>query len=273
MNRSTSVIIHSLLIFFAVLCFFPIFVLLNNSFKDLNGILNLPLNLAWPPILENYAVVWQKMNYPQKFINSLFVASIPLPFIVLFSSMAAYGLARTKTRLSSSIFFIFTASMLVPFQAIMIPIIVMSKRMNIIDSLWGIDIIYTAFGVAFATFLYHGFIKTIPKELDEAAYIDGCTKFGIYSRIILPLLGSVTTVLVILNVLGIWNDMLLPLIFINTPERYTLPLMIFKFKGQFSMEWEKTLPAVVLVGMPIVIFFLVFQKQVTEGLANGALKG
>lgn len=163
--------------------------------------------------------------------------------------------------------------MVIPFQSIMIPLVRVASELNLMDSRTGLIICYFGFGVSLNVFLYHGFIKSIPKEIEESATVDGCTPYGVFWKIIFPLLKPMSVTVILLNSLWIWNDFLLPLLVLNSPDLRTIPLATFAFFGQYTKQWDLALAALVLGVIPIILFFLSMQKYIIEGITAGSVKG
>ncbi len=268
-----SWLVYTALTLLALLTLFPIAMALMNSFKTngqlLTDVMALPQNLNF----DNYARTWNKMHYLRSFGNNVFLATVSVSLIVLFSALAGWRLCRTKTRLSGFLFSLFVFSMLIPFSAIMIPLYRVVLVLKIKNSLLGLGFVYAGMGVSMAIFLYHGFVKGIPFELEEAAAIDGCSMRQTFFSIVIPMLTPVTATIVITNTLWIWNDFLLPLVVISKSERYTLLLSTNTLFGQYNSDWTAILSALILAAVPVIIFYAVFQKRILEGIAEGAVKG
>ena len=175
-------------------------------------------------------------------MNSAIVSFLGIGGIVFCASLAGYKLSRTSGRLSNLIFFLFVASMLVPFHSIMIPLTRVAKGMGVQGSTYGLALIYIGLGVNMAIFLYHGFVKSIPRELEESAQIDGCNEFQTFFQIIFPLLLPITVTIAILDFLWIWNDFLLPLLMLTDVNRYTLILSTNMLFGEYNKEWPLICP-------------------------------
>lgn len=265
--------INLFLIVAAAFCLMPLILAFINSFKTKGELLTNVLSFPQKIQIQNYVYTFEKMNYLQSLKNNLVIVVVGVTLIVLFSSMAGWKLSRTKTRLSSAIFGLFVFSMLIPFSSIMIPLYRVVMRLDMKNSLWGLGLIYSGMGVSMAIFLYHGFVKGIPKELEEAAEIDGCNQFQMYFRIIFPMLKPVTVTICITNVLWIWNDFLLPLIVLSKRAKYTLLLSTNMLFGQYSNDWTAILSALVLAAIPVIIFYAIFQKNILRGISDGAVKG
>lgn len=249
---------------------FPAFLTLINSFKsDAEIVLN---PLAWPKSfsLTNYVQAWQEINFPVVVGNTFVITALSTIGIILVSSMAAYILVRTRSKLSWALYFLFVFNMVVPFQTIMIPLNVTASNLNL-KSVMGIIPIYIGLGCPLAVFMYHGFIKTIPAQIEESAAIDGASVVTVFFRLVFPLLGPIHATIAILDVLWIWNDFLLPLIIL--PSRSTLQLAQHIFFGMYRKEMALAMASLVLSASPIVLFYLALQKYIIKGVAAGAIKG
>ncbi len=252
---------------------FPLLMALMNSFKT-NGEL-LTNVMAWPSsfTLENYTRSIEKMKYMRSLGNTLLLSFLSVFMMILFSALAGWQLCRTKTKLSSFLFGLFVFSMLIPFSSIMMPLYKVILALHIKNSLVGLSFVYAGLGVSMAIFLYHGFVKSIPLEMEEAAAIDGCSKLKTFSYIIFPMLKPITATICITNVLWVWNDFLLPLITISDNKRYSLLLSTNTLFGQYSSDWSAILSALILSAIPVIIFYSIFQKQILKGITDGAIKG
>lgn len=258
----------------AILCLTPIFLLLINSFKTQKGIYIDVMALPQGSTLtfNSYPDAVDRMGYLQAFVNSMLITVASTTVIVIFTSMAAWVLVRFRKRIAKVIFFIFAASMLIPFQCVMLPLVRIMGQIGFLNP-GGLIFMYLGFGASLSILLYHGFIKGIPVELEEAAMIDGCNMFQRYRYVVFPLLHSITITVAIINIMWIWNDFLLPQLVINKPEWQTLPLRTFLFFGQFSKRWDLATAALILGMVPIIIFYLFGQKYIVRGVTEGALKG
>lgn len=259
--------------FVAILYLVPILMLLSAAFKTQKNIFKDVLGFPNPIIWTNFKEAMARMDYLRALFNSLFFTIISTVLIILFTSMAAWVLVRYKSKTSTFIFTMFAVSMLIPFQCVMLPLMSVLSKLNILNA-GGLIVSYVGFGSALSIMLYHGFIKGgIPVELEESAMIDGCSMFGIYRQIVLPLLGPITTTVAILNIMWIWNDYLLPSLVIGSKMNWrTLPLKTFYFFGQFSSRWDYASAALVLSMLPIVIFYILAQKKIIKGVVDGAIK-
>ncbi len=262
------------IIFFAAIFFFPVYIVIINSFKSsYMEVFSTPLALPGRFSFRNYIDTWKTVNYPVHFLNSLQVTGLTLVIVLFTGSLAAYKLARTKTRLSGGLLILFVSSMLIPSQVIIIPLAKVAKDLSLTNHLHGVALVQAALSLSMAVFLYHGFMKGIPLAMEESARIDGANEFRIYFSIVLPLLQPITATVAILNVISSWNAFLLPMILLGRKQLWTLPILAYSFISEQSTQWEKQLAAVVLVASPIVIFYLFMQKYIIKGIADGAVKG
>ncbi len=261
------------LIILALIWLFPLLMALMNSFKSNRELLTNVMSFPASFQLDNYVRTIKKMNYLRSFFNTVFLSFLSVTMMILFSALAGWRLCRTKTRLSSALFGLFVFSMLIPFSSIMIPLYKVILALHIKNSLIGLSFVYSGLGVSMAIFLYHGFVKGIPIELEEAAAIDGCKTIKIFTSIILPMLKPITATVCITNVLWVWNDFLLPLITISNRFKYSLLLSTNTLFGQYSNDWTAILSALILSAIPVILFYGLFQKQILKGIMDGAVKG
>lgn len=255
----------------AMLFLSPFYIIIINSFKTKKQLFE--STLAFPKIftMDNYKQAFEQLDFVKSLSHSLFITVISIILIIIFSSMAAWMLERTKTKISNFIFLLFIASMIIPFQAVMLPLIRLSGSLHLLN-IGGLIFMYVGFNASLSIFLYHGFLKSIPKELDEAATIDGCNKFQTFWYIIFPLLKPISVTVAILNTVAIWNDYLLPSLVINKPNTLTIPLKTFFFFGQYTKQWNLALAGLVLVIIPVIIFYFLAQKHIIKSVASGSIK-
>ncbi|MGD6778578.1 carbohydrate ABC transporter permease [Sutcliffiella horikoshii] len=259
-------------ILLAILFLIPFYFVIINSVKSFSEILIDAAALPTEVLFSNYAKVWEIIQFPRAFWNSLIITVLSNIGIVLISSMAAWKMVRTPGKFSKILFVIIVSAMVIPFQTVMIPLMKLGGALNLINSIPGIVIMYFGFGVPLSLFLYHGFVKTVPVEIEEAARIDGCSQFGVFWKIVFPLLKPITVTVVILNTLWIWNDYLLPLLVLQTAELRTIPLATSSFFAQYTKQWDMGLAALMLGIAPIIIFFLFLQRHIIKGIAAGSVK-
>lgn len=258
----------------ALLYIYPVLLMVLNAFKPFKDVLTDVLGLPKKLELANFTYVIEKMEYFRLFFNNLIITLIGIVGIVLFSAMAAYILDRRKTPVSKLIHTLIITPMLIPFQTIMITLLKSMSAIGLAGSTWGLGIQYWGFGVPMATFIYFNFMKSIPKEIDESAMIDGATTVKTFFMIIIPLLKTVTATVVVLDVMWIWNDFLLPLLMVNgSPDTKTLVLAAYNFVGQLNTKWHYALAAMTLAILPSVICFVLLQRYIVDGVVAGSVKG
>ncbi|HOV40558.1 MAG TPA: carbohydrate ABC transporter permease [Oscillospiraceae bacterium] len=254
----------------------PFFLILINSFKRKSTVIKEPLVLIDPKgiTLENFINAFKQMNYPLAFLNSLIISVISVTFIIIFAAMAAYVFVRTKWAASKFFFALMIASMVVPFQVLMIPLVsIYGSSLGMLNSKSSLIFFYLGFGMNLAVFMYHGFIKSsVPISLEEAAKLDGCTKFQTFFLVVLPLLKSITSTMIVLDVLWIWNDFLLPSLVLGKKELYTLPLSTYSFYGTYSNDLGKIMAGLVMTVLPVIALYLFLQKHIISGIVSGAVK-
>jgi raffinose/stachyose/melibiose transport system permease protein len=279
MKKARGGILGTILILFSIAWLSPIYIVLVNSFKSRSemyaNVLALPEQLTWKYYTEAFA----KMNFGTSFLNSLILTVASIFLIVVLSSMAAWMLARTGGKLSYILFGVFIATMLIPFQTIMMPLMqVMSwigknTIFQMLNSRGGLIYMYIGFGASMAIFLYHGFVKTIPVSIEEAATIDGGNKWNIFWRVVFPILKPTTVTVIILDVIWIWNDYLLPSLTLTARDLRTIPLSTAKFFGQYQNEWNMAMAALAMTILPVVLLDIFAQKYIIKGVAAGSVKG
>ncbi|WP_160683393.1 carbohydrate ABC transporter permease [Clostridium sp. C2-6-12] len=259
-----------------VLYMAPFYLMFINSFKTRREIFANTTGLPDVWNYKNYIDAASKMDLVSSFTNSLIITVASVILILLFSSMAAWLLVRDQTKKSKILFYVFTAGMIVPFQAVMIPLVKWMAKIQLgpfkmIGTHYGLIFMYIGFGVSMSIFLYHGFIKGIPQEVEEAATIDGCSKWQTYTKVVLPLLKPTTVTVAVLNSIWIWNDFLLPFLTLDKSLR-TIPLAMNNFFGAFSKQWELAMAALVMAIIPIIIFYFFVQKHIIAGIVQGSIK-
>ncbi|CAG7627424.1 Melibiose/raffinose/stachyose import permease protein MelC [Paenibacillus solanacearum] len=271
--RAGKLLLELGMIVLAIAFFFPLYLTFINGMKTYNEVVTSTVALPHIFQFKNFAIVWKQINFLGVFMNSLIITVFSVVGILLISSAAAYQLVRWPGRVSQAIFLIILSSLVIPFQTMMIPLVKVAKDLHLINTLYGIVMMYWGFGIPLALFLYHGFIKSIPRELEEAAHIDGSGPVGVFFRILLPLLKPITTTIAILHSLWIWNDFLLPLITLSSKKNQTIPLASSVYFGQYTNEWHLAMAALTMAVIPVMLFFLLMQRYIIQGITAGAVKG
>lgn len=278
MRKAGRRIAEVLLVVLALAYLSPAYIMLVNSFKSRAELYEDTLALPSRLSFEYYISAAQKMNFLTAFGNSLYVTVVSVIFVVIFSSMTAWMLVRKDNRLSRFIFLTFVATMLIPFQTIMMPLMQVMDwiRTNLhipmLNTHEGLIYMNVGFHASMAVFLYHGFIKSVPVALEEAATLDGCGKFGLFWRIVFPMLKTITITIAILDVISMWNDYLLPSLVLSDKGLRTIPLSTFYFFGEFTIVWNLAMAGLTLAIIPVVIFYFFAQKYIIKGITAGAVK-
>ena len=284
-KTSTIAIKLVIAIIIAIYVLFPFFLVVINSCKPTDMITANPIGLegvSLPQLYQNLKDVINNTHFLfwSAFEYSVVITLLSLILLALFGAMAAWVICRNKTRWSTFIYFTFIASMIIPFQVVMLPLISTFRDVGkfvgipMLQSVPGIIFAYLGFGGAMTVFILNGFIKGVPVTLEEAASIDGCSPEQTFFLIIFPLLKPVITTVTILNGMWIWNDYLLPSMMLGQNGKVkTLPVAVQAFVGSYVKQWNLILAAALLAIIPIVILFLFAQKQIMEGMIEGAVKG
>ncbi|WZL78246.1 carbohydrate ABC transporter permease [Eubacteriales bacterium mix99] len=278
MKKAIGMIGEILAIAFCCIWLFPLYIVIVNSFKNRQQLYENMLAPARSFSFEYFATAMRKMNLSVAFGNSLMVTVISIGIIIILASMTAWMLVRNNNRLSKTMFIIFVATMIIPFQTIMMPLMQVmgwirdTLHLPMLNSLGGLIYMNVGFGASMAVFLYHGFIKSVPVSLEEAATIDGCNKFKVFWLIVFPILKPTTVTIAILDVIWIWNDYLLPSLVLSNKGLRTIPLSTASFFGQFTIEWNLAMAGLLLTIIPVILFYLAAQKYIIKGVAAGAIK-
>lgn len=258
----------------AILWLSPFWFITINSFKEFGEILGDAAGWPNPFILDNYPTAWASAMFVSAVWNSFFVTVASVTAIIAIGALAAWRMARMPHRVNKVIFFIFVSAMIIPFQTIMIPIVQITADLNLLNTRSGLVLVYIGLGMPLTVFFLHGFVSTsVPKSLEEAAMIDGASPWQTFRYIVLPLLRPMLATLAILHTFWIWNDFLLPLLILFDPEKRTIPLAVFQFFGRHANAWDLALATLVMGIIPIVAFFLVFQRHIIRGVSAGSIKG
>jgi len=282
-SRKNTIALEILAVLLFILFMLPLLLVLINSSKDAFSVTQYPLRLPenWGQLGKNIASIWTNPNvqYSQSFFSSAFITVFSLLLIMFLSSQTAWVLVRTKSRLSAIIFTLFVATMVIPFQIVMFPLLSWFRAVSsfigikLLRTHGGLILAYLGFGCSLSIFMYHGFIKSIPYELEEAASIDGCGRIRTFYTIIHPILRPIHATVLVLNSIWIWNDYLLPLLILGKSGRVmTIPLAVSNFAGAYVKQWDLMLTAILMSMIPVVIFFLLAQRSIIKGMVQGSIK-
>lgn len=273
MNKKTkriNLILEIILWIFSIVTIYPLLMVVLTSFKSKGeaSYMNISLPSEWHP--ENYVTVIEK-NFFQSLVNSVFISFLSVALIVALSAFLSFIIVRRDTKGCRISYRIITLGIIAPFAAL--PTIQLLQKLNLYGSRLGLCMVYAALYMPFTTMMFSGFIKGIPRELDEAAVMDGAVGGRLFCTVIIPLLKPVLATTGVLNFMWVWNELQIPLYLLNSSSKWTLPLSVYNFYGQFSRSWNLVCADVVLVSLPVVIVYIFAQKWVIAGMTAGAVKG
>ena len=256
---------------------FPFIMVVINSLKQKRDIIKSPFSWLFTIkglSFDNFVKAFVQMDFLNAFKNSLIVTVSATVLVTVLASMLAYYIVRHKNWISNAAFALMVASMIIPFQAIMIPLVsIYGGTLNILNHRSTLIFMHTGFSMAMSVFMFHGFINgNIPIALEEAAYIDGCTHSQTFFKIVFPLLKPIISTMVILNALAFWNDFLLPSLVLTDKKLLTLPLSTYSFYGTYSADYGTIMAGLLLCVAPILVLYVVLQKQIINGVVTGAVK-
>ena len=257
----------------AVIYFIPIYAIIAISLKSSREVIFTPLAFPTSFYTVNFKNAWTALNLGVVYKNSLFVALISVCVRIVFSSMASFTLAKRPNKMNNALYLLFLSGLMIPIYTVLVPLLRLIKNLGLINSHWGLIIVYIATGMPFSIFMLTGFIRTVPNDLIEAAIVDGCGVYRIFWRIVFPLLKPAVTTLFILDFLGIWNDFLLPMLTLTSNNLKTVTVAMYGFYGEFGSRWEMTFAGYTLAVFPIILIYMFLQKNIVNGIMVGAVKG
>lgn len=269
-SRFSHIIIEILLILLSLTVIYPLLVMILGSFKGQYDMHMFEVSLPQQFTYQNFIDVVEKGKLIRGFKNSMIIAVFSVALSALICSMAAFIVVRVKTRLTQFLYYFFYIGLILP--VLMLPTIKILQILNLYNSFAGAIILYVTYSISFSIFLYSGFIKYIPKDMDEAAIIDGASTFRLFFTIIFPLLTPVSVTVAILTFMAIWNDITIPLYFFNESKKWTMPLSVYNFIGQYYRSWNLVFADLTITAVPVFIIYLLGQKYIVSGLTVGAVK-
>jgi raffinose/stachyose/melibiose transport system permease protein len=249
----------------------PAVVVLINSFKSRAEAYTLTLELPKKLMLENFLIVIDKGKLIMSFFNSMLYSTLSVAIVVFVTTLAAFVMSRNQTRLNRFFYYFIVLGIAMPVNYI--ALMKVMKYTHLINTRIGMVLLYAAFSIPISLFIAYGFIGTIPKEMDEAAIIDGCGPFGLYFKVIVPLLKPVIATLFVLNFMGCWNDFIMPLYYLNSSSKWPMTLAVYNFFGMYMMQWNLVCADIVLTSLPVLAVFIIGQKYIVSGMMSGAVKG
>jgi raffinose/stachyose/melibiose transport system permease protein len=273
-RRKIPVIIkYIILSIVLIIILIPIVIILFGSVKTRGDFLTSPYTIPIPPRWENLAEVLKMNTFWKMILNSTLVTAATTIGTVLICSLSSFAIARMKFRGRTFVFNFLTLGLMFPVTIAILPVYLAARKLALVDNLWGVILIHTAFQLSFGTVILNNFFKSIPSELQDASYIDGCSAFGFYWHILVrlsrPALATVAAIAAVFS----WNDLMVPLVLLNSEELWTLPLGTMQFQGQYGTDWAMVSAFVILSAIPAVILYLFIQRQLISGLTAGSIKG
>lgn len=271
----TRIFQYFILSIIVVIVFVPIVILVFGALKTRGELLSHPYALPTPPRWENITLILGQPSYSfwQMMRNSLVVMLSVTFGVVVICSLAAFVFARMDFRGKNWAFNLFTLGLMFPINVAILPVYFVLRQMDLIDNIWGVIIVQTAFQLSGNIMILRGFFTAIPAELQDAAYIDGCTAFDFFWRVLLPLAKPALAAVAALTMIISWNDLLVPLVVLNSDKFWTLPLGTMQFQGQYGQDLSLVSAFVALSALPTIIFYLLAERQIVSGLTAGAVKG
>ncbi|PTL21542.1 carbohydrate ABC transporter permease [Shouchella clausii] len=272
-KRATRVLIYLILMVFAIVNAYPIIWMIVNSFKSGQEFALNPFGLPTEWVWANYVEAWFTANINTYFFNSVFLGGVAVILTVLFGALASYFLARFQFKGQKLLYSFFILGLLVPIHATLVPMFILMQTIGLLDTRLALIFPYIAFNLSITIFLLTSFMKSFSKEIEESAIMDGAGVFKIFWSIILPMTRPVLATVIIINFINNWNEFSFALVLINDDLLSTLPLGLANFAGQHSTNYTAQMAALTIVLVPTILFYLFMEKQIVEGMTQGAVKG
>lgn len=267
-------LIYCVIILFCILIIAPLVIVFSSSLRT-PGNMDSPLKLFQQFSMDSYVRAWMNMNYPRTFLNSLMTTTGSVLVVVIFATMAAYPIGRIKAKPARFLYYFFISGLVIPSQMVIVPIAQMISRLNIPNTRFTPMLMFITCSLPFSVFLFTGFMKSVPIEVEESAYLDGASLIQRFTKIVFPLLKPAIVSVVITQGLWIWNDYFYPMVFVSRKNQYSLPVAMIQFLGdkENPAQWNVLFAACVLCALPLILIFTLLQKQFINGIAAGAVKG
>jgi len=278
-NRLTKRVVTEEVLFliFTLIMLIPVYYFLVGAFKTRQEIIRHPLTITLEMLkntgFDNFTYVWKRLDISNSLKNNVFITATSLAIEVVAGSLAGFTFARIPRKSFGLIYTTIVAIMVVPFMGCLLAQVIESTQLGLYGSIWAAVLILASWHLPFTTFLFAEFMTALPKELEDAAYIDGCSTFGVYSRVFLPLLKPVIATCIIRSGIGAWNDFIICDSFLNPTTNPTLMVALYKFFGTRASEYGYAFAGMLLVSLPIIVLYIFLQKYFIKGLTAGAVKG
>lgn len=255
----------------ALIVIIPFLIVVFNSFKTAHESINMSLTLPNALHWENFREVWEVGNIPRSYMNSFIISAASVIFSTLSASTCAYVISRHRTKINRAIYIFFALGLMFPVS--MVTVVKITRLFGVYNTVWGVILIFTALILPLSVFLYYGFLDSIPKELDEAALVDGAGALRIFFQILFPVLKPVTVTVVTINFLNCWNDFIGPLYILPDPDKAVIVQQVYNFYGRFTANWNLVSVTILYAILPVVLVYLLGQKYIISGMISGAVKG
>jgi len=257
---------------YAIAALTPLALMVASSFRSTSSLYSDPLSAPWPPDVDSYRRAWTEGHFGDYFLNSLLVTAGAVALSTVVATMAAYALARGRSRIFTVLEAVFVSGLMLPIHLAVLPIFYLLDGMRLVDSRLGLMLVYAASGVPFSIFVLTTFFRQLPPELEEAARIDGASTWQMFVRIMLPLVRPAVATVVVFRFVPIWNDFLFPLVLLRSREKYTVPVGLTSFFGEYSTDWSSLFAGLVIATVPLIVLFLLATRQIVAGLTAGMSK-
>lgn len=272
-SKSSQLVLWCLLSALLVMLVTPLIWVLFSSFKTNADILNYPFSIPKSVSLTNYISAWNLGKFNIYFINTLYITFFGLIIMVAFGTMAGYAFGQIQFPFRETLFYIFLAGLTLPSQTVIIPLFYLLKSLGLVNTLWGVILASVGMGLPFSVFLMRNTFKGLPKEMRESAYMDGASEWKTFLWIMLPLSKPAIVALVIFTFMGLWNEYLLPLVVLITPDKFTIAIGLASFQSELYTNYSVIFAGAVISMIPSILIYLLFQRQFIEGVLSGAQKG
>ncbi len=263
--------LESAMIAVALVVGFPVYVLVNLAVRPISDTSS-PISPTTTPTLTNFVDAWEKGGLGGALINSIIVTVVSVAIVLAISSLAAYPLARVTARWSRGMFLLILLGLMLPFQLAALPLYQTMRDLGLLGSVWGLVLFYSGLQVPFTTFLFVGFLRSLPPDFEDAALIDGSTPWQAFRHVVFPMLRPITVTALVLNAISIWNDFFTPLLYLSGSDQQTMPVALAGFVGQYVTDWNLIFAALVISIVPILVVYFALQRSIINGFAGG-LKG
>lgn len=266
-------VVNAVLLLFSASCIFPILWMVNSALKTSNEFMQNSMSLTTHPYFQNFIDAVQSSGFLECFLNSAILGFINVVLTVICALVAGFFISRYNFRFKKAVYLLFVSGMVIPMLSLLIPVFLQFKALGMLDHRWTLILPYLAFSLPFAVMLTENYIRTIPVELDEAAYMEGCSTFKLLTKIIFPMCSPITAIIVITSFMNAWNEFPFSLVLINDKSLRTISIAIRMFNSEHAINYLLYMAALLVSILPILIIYLIFSKQIMKGMTVGAVKG